>query len=221
MDLFNKHPLNRMNQKKVLANRAWLARWLLLCGLFVFASARVACAASSDYVNDASLAYTIPPQFLPTIDATNFLNTGTFNITFTKSTVNPEILETEDTLNYTNTGTMIANSSFLTNGSNLILNFSPGCGFLFDYYNTQSGLQSMASSFVNSGHIRANSFLDLGNQLLFVSTVGKCIVNATNIINPGTVELGENSLMQLFGKKVDLTRGTLAIDGILRISGAD
>ena len=124
-----------------------------------------------------------------------------------------ELYETEDTVNYTNIGTMVATSSILTNNFNLELNFSPGCGFNFDYFNTQSGLEQMAGNFYNPGSIRANSQVDLAQQALLVSTVGKCLVNATNIINPGTIELGQDSLIKLTGKNVDLTRGTLNVEG--------
>ena len=188
-----------------------------LCGLSGLALVSAALAADPLYENDSVLIYTVPPQILPAIDATNFLNNNWFQVAFTDTKgglgPNAETFETEDTINVTNIGTMVATSSILTNNFNLILNESPGCGFNFDNYNTQSGLEQMAGNFYNPGSIRANSQVDLAQQALLVSTVGKCLVSATNIINPGTIELGQDSLIQLTGKNVDLTRGTLNVEG--------
>jgi len=190
-----------------------MTKWPLLCGLLSIALVRAAAAADSLYENDSVLTYTVPPDNLPAIDATNFVNNNWFQVDFTTTegglNENAETFESEDTLNYTNNGTMVANSAILVNGSDLILSFSPGCGFDFDTFNTQSGLEQPAANFYNAGTIRANSFIDLETNFLLVSTIGKCLVSATNIVNPGTIDLGADSLMQLSGNNVDLTRGTL------------
>jgi len=207
------------HQKKQALNRRFrLMPWPWLCGLLGLALVSAALAADPLYENDAVLNFTVPPGLLPAVDATNFLNNNWFQVAFTSTkgglNGNAELYETEDTVNYTNIGTMVATSSILTNGSSLILSFNPGCGFNFDTYNTDSGLEQMAGSFYNPGSIRANSQIDLAQQFLLVSTVGKCLVNATNIIiNPGTIELGLDSLIQLTGQNVDLTRGTLVVEG--------
>ncbi len=202
-----------------------LLSWPWLCGLLGLAFVRAALAADPLYENDSYLNYTVPTQILPVIDATNFLNNNWFEVNFTASQgflgPNAETYETEDTVNYTNNGTMVANSSVLLNGFGLELNLSPGCGFNFDTYNTQSGLEQMAGNFYNAGSVRANSQVDLGINFIEASTVGKCLVNATNIVNPGTIELGDNSLIQLTGQNVDLTRGVLNVEGVLGIASLD
>ena len=203
-------------KKQALNGRFRLMQWPVLCGLLGLVFIRAALAAGSLYENDAPLYYTVPPQNLPAIDYTNFLNNNWFQINFTTTkgglNGNAETFETEDTVNFTNIGTMVATSSVLTNGSNLILSINPGCGFNFDTYNTGSGLEQMAGSFFNPGNIRANSFIDLANNFILVSTVGKCFVNATNITVPGTIDLGLNSLIKLTGQNLDLTRGTLTVE---------
>jgi hypothetical protein len=202
-----------------LISRSWL------CGLLVLALARAALAADPGYTNNTYLSYTVPPQNLPVIDATNFVNNNWFEVTFTSTkgglNGNAETFETEDTVNYINIGTMVANSSYLTNGSSLILSASPGCGFQFDDNPFNSSYHNMAGSFYNPGNIRANSAVDLGIYSLLVSTIGKCLVNATNIVVPGTIDVGENSLMQLTGKSVDLTRARLTVEGFGMMSALD
>jgi hypothetical protein len=211
------------HQKKQALNcRSRLMPWPWLCGLLGLALVPAMMATDPLYENDSVLNYTVPPDNLPAIDATNFLNNNWFQIAFTTTAgglnVNAETYETENTVNYTNIGTMVANSSILINSSGLELELNPSCGFNFDTYNTQSGLEQMAGSFYNPGQIYANSSVNLGANALLVSTVGKCLVNASNIVNPGTIDLGENSLMRLTGKNVDLTRGTLIVEGFGAVS---
>src|SRR3989442_285892 len=147
------------NQAEGRMRMATLAAALL--GLMLPALA--AAAPADTYQNDSVVDVTIPPQIMPVIDATNFINNNTFSITFTvpQQGLNAETFEPEDTLNYTNIGLMVANSSYLTNTFGTILNFSPGCGFLFDRYSTSSHLNSMAGSFYSPGTIRANSLIDI------------------------------------------------------------
>jgi len=208
MDLYNyDYPLNRM----IAQNKNFISRWPLLAGMLWLAFVCTASSALPSYINNAITSYTVPPQVVPIIDATNFINNSSFNINFTATAQgqNIELYETDDTLNYTNNGLMTANSSFLLDNSSFILSENLGCGFQFDDYSIDSGFHNMAGTFYNPGTIRANSFQDLGTNFIFVLGVGKCLVNASNIISPGTIDLGFDSLMQLNGQNVDLTRGTL------------
>ena len=61
------------NQQKSPIN-CWLKKWPVLCGLLTFVLAGAALATDSLYENDAVLNYNIPPDPLPNIDATNFVN---------------------------------------------------------------------------------------------------------------------------------------------------
>ena len=148
-------------KKQARVSHSRLMPWTWLGGMLGLVFAGAALAADPLYENDSVLVYTVPPQILPTIDATSFLNNNWFEVDFTTPVKgigpNLELYETEDTVNYINIGTMVANSSILTNNFNLELSLSPGCGFNFDYYNTQSGLEQMAGNFYNPGSIRANS----------------------------------------------------------------
>jgi hypothetical protein len=69
-------------------------------------------------------------------------------------------------------------------------------GFLFDTLTFGSpGGRSMASSFYNPGSI----------------TGAEIIVSATNLVSPGTLNEGENGLIQLTGQNVDLSYATLVM----------
>jgi len=195
-----------------------LKKWSL-CGLLSAVFACAGLASDALFQNDTVLTYAIPPEILPTINATNFVNNNTFDLTFNAAFqgFNAETFEPGDTMNYTNNGLMVATSSILTNfGGNLFLalDFSPGCGFTFDHYSTQTGLRSPASSFYNAGTIRANSLIDLTNNFFLVSTVGKCIINATNVASPGTIQLGLDSLLHIDGSDVDLSRSTVTLEDL-------
>ena len=210
------------NQKMRQTNyRSWTMRWPVLCGLLGLALARAALAADPLYENDAVMNYTVsfPGSPPPTINATNFDNENSFTVNFTQPTLNTEVFETWNTVNYTNNGLMVANSPFGING--IYLSLAPGCGFQFDRQTTNQIPRTMAGSFYNPGTIRANSAVDNVN-FFNLFTIGMCTVNATNIVVPGVIELGENSLMQLTGKTVDMTRGQLMLDSnpLAMVTGA-
>ena len=114
-----------------------LMKWPLLCGLLGLALVRAASGQVLLYDNEG----TVGPNPV-TIDATNFLNNGSFTVDFVESAY-LELYETLDTLNYTNNGTIIGNN-----------------GFQYDTYSSSSGQRSMASAFNNAGTIRAGSEID-------------------------------------------------------------
>ena len=155
----------------------------------------------------------------PQIDATSFVNNGFFtigvfgNIISVNSggagslfgSVAPELYDTSDTLNYTNNNTMSINS-----------------GFRFDTEPSGSGNNHMAANFVNIGSISAGTSTNsifFGNfflgTLLFSSFVSSEItVSATNLVNPGLLEVGGDGLLKLTGNNVDLSRGTTRVEGV-------
>lgn len=91
--------------------------------------------------------------------------------------------ETTDTLNYTNYDTMTG----------------PG-GFVFDTLTLGNpGVRSWASSFYNPGSITVGSGTDL-------------IVNSTNLVSPGSLDVGENGLLQLTGKNLNLSYAALTME---------
>jgi len=193
-----------------------LVRWPLLCALLSLMLARAALATDPIWppANEIGQVfnYTVPGNPPPMIDATAFDNENQFTINFTAPTANPEIFETWNTINYTNNGLMIANAPLSTNG--IFLSIAPGCGYLFDTQTTNVIDHQMAGTFYNPGTIRVNSVTDNSDDFFFLLTAGELTVDATNIINPGVVTLGEDGLMQFTGQSVDLSRSQLNVENL-------
>jgi hypothetical protein len=204
-----------MNNSAKRFNRP--AQWLRVCGWLCLLLARPAMATDPVWPPTSQLGqvfnYTVPGNPPPAIDATNFDNENQFTINFSSFTANPEIFETLNTVNYTNNGLMVANSPVTTNGLFITLN-NLGCGFLFDTQTTNVIARQMAGTFYNPGAIRVNSVYDTGEDFFSLLTAGLFNVWATNIVNPGTVSVGENGLLQFTGQKVDLTRSQIDIENL-------
>jgi hypothetical protein len=131
---------------------------------------------------------TTPPQ----VDATSFVNSGTWNI-FTFQAP----YETANTLNYTNTGTM--------KGS---------LGWEFDYGPLPLGGRGMSANFYNdnAGTIQAvDGYIYNPPNTLFSNLVSYLLVSATNIVNKGTLIAGASGEMILTGTNVSLARSGLEI----------
>jgi hypothetical protein len=169
-------PASRMNR---------LMKWPLLGGILgLIAMARMASAADAIYENDAIINYPDNVSFPPVIDATNFVNTGSFIINFTRSSSAQPFYETTDTLNYTNTGLMTCSS-----------------GFQFDNLSSVTGLRTMSAAFNNSGTINC----DPG--------AGQCLVTATNVVVGGALNVGTGGKIMVSGQNVNLVRSTLKVEG--------
>jgi len=221
MELFNHYTLDTMNGLLHMNRTARplhrLVRLPFLCGLLCLVLVRAASGQQALYDNEGS----VGPNPM-TIDATNFLNNGTFTVDFISSAY-LQLYETLDTLNYTNNGTMIGNN-----------------GFQFDTHSSSSGVHSMASTFNNPGTIRAGSAID---ELFSVDGFPpEFVVSATNIVNSGTVVVGQNAiitgdslgakftvltsieangLLQFSGQNVDLSRSTLTVEGAGALDSVD
>jgi hypothetical protein len=176
----------------------------LLAAIACLVAAHSLKAADALYQNDGIIAYPGTVGAPPVIDATNFVNTGTFLINFT----DPAILltgylpfyETSDTLNYTNTGLMVANT-----------------GFQFDTQSTGTGARTQALSFNNSGTIECgstNDFTDpFSGQLYLLDSVPQCVVNASNVISPGTIDVGVEGQILITSQNANLAHGFLNVEG--------
>ena len=168
----------------------------------------------------------------PVIDATNFVNTGIFNVAVPAQAISGDafdLFQTSDTLNYTNSGFMSGTPGF-------DLEFYPTY-----YIPPQPGVpfNKMAANFVNrpngvnGGVITCSGFTTNSTIFGFGVESAKFLVNATNIINSGTIALDNsaifnilfigvngniigtsqntvNALLSLNGESIDLSGGTLS-----------
>jgi hypothetical protein len=205
-----------------------IMEWKLLGALTVVFLAHTVQATIPLYQNFDVLQYEVPGNPPPTIDAKAFDNENTLTIGFAAYTPYVELYEPWNTVNYTNLGTMIGNSPYTTNGAVIYLGLgSFGSGFQFDLQTTNQIPHRMAGTFYNPGNIRCDSVQDGNNIFNFgaagilylVTSLGQCVVSATNLINPGTLDVGYGGLIQLQGQKVDLTGGELSVEGALNSLG--
>jgi hypothetical protein len=177
---------------------ARLIKWPLLCALFSLAMARAALAADASYINNAVINYPLNVNYPPDIDATNFINNNQFIINFTVLSLVQPFYETSDTVNFTNRGLMMANT-----------------GFQFDTQlaaNNEIVNRVMAGSFYNSGTISCGSVNDLTATVFFGAPYDQCLVSATNVVNPGVLDVGQDGLIQFTGQNMDLTRGRFTLE---------
>lgn len=130
----------------------------------------------------------------PQIDATNFVNSGTIDI----STSLP--FETSNTRNYTNSGTMIC---------------SPG--WFFDHATGNSGERNSADSFVNLNGGVVQSLDGAGFVLAggTASTPSYLWVSASNVVNKGTLIVGGNGWLKILGTNVNLARSALEVTALM------
>ena len=155
------HHHDPMNSKEYLSRRAitmnHLVKWPLVFGCLALLLVRAAWAQpSATYVNNAIVTYPGTLGYVPTIDATNFVNNSTFTINFTTLTFfNSTVFETADTINYTNMGSMVANT-----------------GFNFDTQSSFDGSRRMAGTFYNPSTISCGA----GNSLIFIIYLGIVIL---------------------------------------------
>jgi hypothetical protein len=200
-------------------------KWKLLTALLGLFLVHAALATIPLYQNLDVLQYTIPGTPPPQIDARAFDNENTFSINFETFNPGTPYYETLNTMFYTNTGTIIANSPVSSVVSLTVLSLgyqSFGCGYNFDLQNAN---HLWADTFYNPGTIRSASTID-GNGLVFggsifgtqfaqltqLTSYGQIQISATNIINPGTVDVSVNGLINLTGRNVDLTGAQLIVE---------
>ena len=89
-------------------------------------------------------------------------------------------------------------------------------GFQFDDLSSSTGLRTMSGSFYNSSTVSCGSVSNLTDPFLGLFDLyyfDQCLVNATNIVNPGLVDVGVDGAIQFTGQNVDLTYGTLNVEG--------
>ena len=173
-----------------------LTCWLGLALLLVPASLR---ATDPSFINSGLINF--PVQ----IDAFNFVNSGSF---FVNSALP---FETSNTRNYTNSGTM-----------------SGAPGFFFDNAAPNSGPRSMSDSFVNlnSGVVQAldgGGLINIGNVIGFLQGVAPSYlwINATNVVNSGTLSVGGSGWLKIQATNVNAARGAFEVTALVPTGSAN
>jgi hypothetical protein len=150
--------------------------------------------ATTNYINIGSVSAICPPQAPPQIDASNFVNHGTFSITNNNIDdanlpwLPPAPFETWNTRNWTNFNKMVCDP-----------------GFRFDYFDSAGQTNGWSANFRNAGQVNETNATIFGSDFVLIS--------ATNIVNRGTVVVSGAGVLTMTGKDVDLTRGTLGGTG--------
>jgi len=192
----------------------------LLAGLILCPQAGMA--AIPTYINQGTIAYYSDTYndtvlYLPEVDATNFYNSGIWDVyTFqpvapadTLGYINSTIpYTTAHTLNYTNKGTMTGS-----------------VGWEFDY-GTGSGGRRMSASFFNDSSGTIEAVDGTYNPLPFnlnpiYYTISYLLVSATNIVNKGSLIAGANGEIILTGSSVNLSRGLVEINPIASVGSVN
>jgi len=176
-----------------------------LKGLFLLAGGllpMLASATDANWINNGSIVVA------PNIDATNVINNGSINI-FTSAP-----FDTSNTRNFTNSGTMSGSVGFrfdtATTGGRKLAAF---------FHNRNGGTVSAAEPFgffINGGGV-----IPGGGGVIFGAVGSYLLVQATNIINQGSLSVGASGLMQLVGTNVNISRGSLAVNGIVSSGSAN
>jgi hypothetical protein len=145
----------------------------------------VGMATDSIYINTGTI-NGVPPN----VDATNFYNSGTWNISTTAA------YQTANTLNYTNVSAMTGS-----------------VGWEFDFGpSTSGGPRSWSASFFNDspGTIQANDGV-IATLPYYTVLASYLLISATNIVNKGTLVVGPNGEMVLNGGNVSLALSELMV----------
>ena len=140
------------------------------------------------------------------IDATNFVNLGTFDISVSGFTLGQ--FDFSDVLTYTNRNVMFCDN-----------------GFLFNDSPTTSGSIVPSVNFVNQnpGQIYGGAALpQSGNlQLLGSGLSPRIIISATNITSSGILQVGQAGEIQATGDSMNLSHGASIVEGLDQVaSGA-
>jgi hypothetical protein len=172
----------------------------ILAGWFSLAAVVTGFGQSDSYVND--ITFVSPPQPVPIIQATNFINDAIFGIDLTSiDPASSDPFGMQYTVNYTNYGILASVT-----------------GFRFDTY--RNGLYYQAGNFYNSpgslincgGQAGGGPFA--GESFFFSSGTGPyCEVWATNIVNKDLIEMGVNGQLTLQGQNIDLSGGQIQMEG--------
>jgi len=199
-----------------------MKRYLILVGALLALARAASAQPSLGYTNNGTVSFTVA-QGAPQIDAYNFVNNGEFSLLFNTFTGGGSIdlnafgvlfVDTalppysfSDVTNFVNRGSMVCDT-----------------GFRFDTEPSNIGVTHAAASFTNSnlgsitvGSLNSTALSDFvffaGPGFAFNTGVPYLQISATNLSSQGTLTGGLNSYLGISGGDVDLSRGTLHIQG--------
>ena len=182
--------------KRIFQQSYRLVNWRTLSVLAGLALAGSAQATDPLFVNNSFLSFTVPGNPPPIYDVTAFDNENTFSIRYS---LGATLYETLNTFYYTNNSLMTVS----------------GNGFAFDVQTPNVIPRSMSGTFYNPGTVRCNS-----SQDGFGSGLGNCVVNASNVINAGSLIVGLNGQINVKSKYSDLSFGTLMVEPGVKLAAS-
>ena len=200
---------------------------LLMCGL---ARSVTEAQLVQTYDNDGNWYYSdnVAPGLPTGIQATNFYNDSVFSITYaTFKSKTSVYFKIQDTVNYTNdvNGLITVNSPINTNA---LFISTYNVGFEFDDYRPSLNSDTLSGTFDNEGTIRCDSVLDGNNfiiadgfQLYEITSAGNCLIQATNIIDPGDIDVSVDGSITMTGQNVDLSGSLLNVENIAQLLGTE
>jgi hypothetical protein len=151
-----------------------------------------------------------PPEIPPTIDAFNFVNHAQFIINFTNGflqgvPINSPPYETSSTINYTNDfgALMSCNTGFRLEDYSLQLGQRQRAGTVYNNGTMECGTLGSSNTIIFGG-----AFFAISGSAAGISTK----INATNFVNPGSINMGFDSLLSIKAENVDVTHGNLNME---------
>jgi hypothetical protein len=189
-------------------------RCLLLPGFAAVALAQGALAQQNSFVWTGNTIFVQTNNPAPDIDAINliFKDGSVFEVILPPTSFNTPLYTTSDTLNVTNFGVLAGEP-----------------GFDFEYFPSQPPLpqpgvpfSNMAGTFANLANGIDGGFIQVQSETILppdeiqtgfqtVLALANFKVNATNIINTGTIQMDNAGLIDLRGQHLDLRHGTVTV----------
>jgi hypothetical protein len=178
---------------KILSNGQMFMKRVICIGWLSLVSLTGVIAAPVDiFINSTAL--NVPPDTLPTVNATSFVNQSTFNVSSGFSFLGTGNGAVSIFQGFSFLPFETFNTRYFTNEASGQMFGSPGFRFLTTKIARNTKTRVPADWFVNDGEIGVSTYLE---------------VKATNIVSTGPLDAGASGLIRLAGKNVSVNRTTL------------